>query len=213
VITANTNHWIDAMPQRVYAAVIGLTLVAAACSGAEPGGPGAGAWTATTDTIGDTISVFTESGQVWDSPARLVSEVSVGVLDGAPEYQFGQIRALAVGPDGRIYVLDGHGPVVRMYAPDGTWLQDVGREGEGPGEYKRPDSGLVMRSDGKLLLRDPGNGRISMYTADGVYEGSWPLAGSMNTSNPMVVTKDGVVVRDELDVARLHRFRVTFDAK
>lgn len=151
-------------------------------------------WTATTDTIGDTIRVLTEHGQVWESGAHFVSEVSIGVLDGDPQYQFGNIRAIAAGADGRVYVLDGHGPVVRMYGPDGTWLQDIGREGEGPGEYKRPDSGLVMRPDGKLLLRDPGNGRISIYDSDGVYEGSWPLAGSMNTSNPMVVTRDGAAL-------------------
>jgi len=151
-------------------------------------------WTATTDTIGDTIRVFTEHGQVWESDARLVSELSIGVLDGDPQYQFGRILALATGQDGRIYVLDGHGPVVRMYGPDGTWIKDVGREGEGPGEYKQPDSGLAMRPDGKLLLRDPGNGRISIYLADGSYEGSWPLAGSMNTSNPMIVTRAGAAL-------------------
>jgi len=151
-------------------------------------------WTATTDTIGDTIRVFTEHGQMWESDARLVSELSIGVLDGEPQYQFGRILALATGQDGRIYVLDGHGPVVRMYGPEGTWIRDVGREGEGPGEYKRPDSGLVMRPDGKLLLRDPGNGRISIYLADGSYEGSWPLAGSMNTSNPMIVTRAGAAL-------------------
>jgi len=169
-----------------------LVLSLQACGAADAGSGNSGAeWTATTDTIGDTIRVFTEHGQIWPSDAHLVSEVSIGVLDGDSHYQFGRVLALATGQDGRIYVLDGHGPVIRMYGPDGIWLQDVGREGEGPGEYKRPDSGLAMRPDGKLLLRDPGNGRISRYDSDGVYEGSWPLAGSMNTSNPMVVTRDG----------------------
>lgn len=151
-------------------------------------------WTAVVDTIGDTIRVRTTTGQMWPADGHLESEVSIGVLDGDPEYQFGQVRALAVGPDGRIYVLDGHGPVIRMYGPDGAYIQDVGREGEGPGEYKRPDSGLVTTPDGRLLLRDPGNGRISIYTLDGDYVNSWPVAGSMNTSNPMVVTRSGVAL-------------------
>ncbi len=159
-----------------------LLVALQACGTADAGSGDVNAkWTATTDTIGDTIRVFTEQGQVWESEARLVSEISIGVLDGESQYQFGNIRAIAVGGDGRMYVLYGHGPVIRVYAPDGTWLQDVGREGEGPGEYKRPDSGLAMRPDGMLLLRDPGNGRITIYDSDGVYEGSWPLAGSMNT--------------------------------
>lgn len=172
-----------------------LMLSLQACGTADSGsGDVNSEWTATTDTIGDTIRVFTEYGQVWQSDTHLVSEVSIGVLDGDPQYQFGNIRAIAVGADGRMYVLDGHGPVVRMYSPEGTWLQDVGREGEGPGEYKRPDSGLAMRPDGKLLLRDPGNGRISIYDSAGVYEDSWPIAGSMNTSNPMIVTRDGAAL-------------------
>lgn len=175
-------------------AVVG-TIAFAACGDATGEAVAdAAEWTATVDTIGDTIRVHTTGGQVWPSNGRLESKVAIGVLDGAPEYQFGNIRALAVAADGRIYVLDGHGPVIRMYAPDGTYVQDVGREGEGPGEYKRPDSGLVVLPDGRLALRDPGNGRISVYDADGEYLDSWPVAGSMNTSSPMVITRSGVVL-------------------
>lgn len=176
-------------------AFLSLVPAVSACGdGAGDAGSARAEWTAVVDTIGDTVSVRTTGGQMWPSEARLVSEVSIGVLDGAPEYQFGNIRALAVAPDGRIYVLDGHGPVVRMYAPDGSYLQDIGREGEGPGEYKRPDSGLAFLPGGQLALRDPGNGRISVYEAGGAYVDSWPIAGSMNTSNPMVATRAGVVL-------------------
>lgn len=179
-----------------FACALALVAALGACGdsggGADAANPAE--WTAVVDTIGDTIRVHTTGGQTWPADARLESEFSIGVLDGAPEYQFGNLRALAVGPDERIYVLDGHGPVIRMYAPDGTYLQDVGREGEGPGEYKRPDSGLAFLPDGRLALRDPGNGRISLYSADGAYVDSWPVAGSMNTSNPMVVTRDGIAL-------------------
>ncbi len=172
-----------------------LLLSVSACGDAvREAGSTSPEWTATVDTIGDTIRVRTTGGQMWPSDARLVSQVSIGVLDGAPEYQFGNIRALAVGPDGRMYVLDGHGPVVRIYAPDGSYVQNIGREGEGPGEYKRPDSGLAFLPDARLALRDPGNGRISVYEADGAYVDSWPIAGSMNTSNPMVATRAGTVL-------------------
>lgn len=179
------------------AMALGLAVAALVSACGDASGdvdPANAVWTAVVDTIGDTIRVHTTGGQVWPADARLESEFSIGVLDGAPEYQFGNIRAIAVGADERIYVLDGHGPVIRMYAPDGSYLQDMGREGEGPGEYKRPDSGLVFLPDGRLALRDPGNGRISLYDADGEYLDSWPIAGSMDTSNPMVVTRDGVAL-------------------
>lgn len=179
------------------AVALGLGVAAlGACgdSGAAANAENPAEWTAVVDTIADTIRVHTTGGQVWPADARLESQFSIGVLDGAPEYQFGNLRAIAVGPDERIYVLDGHGPVIRMYGPDGTYMQDIGREGEGPGEYKQPDSGLVFLPDGRLALRDPGNGRISLYDADGEYLDSWPVAGSMNTTNPMVVTHDGVAL-------------------
>lgn len=178
---------------RLHPMVLLAAAIVCACSGDEASPDRGAEWTATVDTIGDTIRVRTTSGQGWTSDRRLVSRVGIGVLDGAPEYQFGNVRALAVGADGSIYVLDGHGPVVRKYGPDGVHLHDIGREGEGPGEYKRPDSGLVMLPDGRLALRDPGNGRISVYDTAGAYLDSWPLAGSMNTSQPMVATVDGSV--------------------
>lgn len=168
-------------------------LVLAAC-GRDDASTGGHQWTAVVDTVADTIKVRTVSGQMWPADGRLVSDVSIGVLDGAPEYQFGSIRALAVDGGGDIYVLDAHGPVIRKYAPDGTYVSDIGREGEGPGEYKRPDSGLTFTPDGRLVLRDPGNGRMSIYSPDGDYQGSWPLAGSMNTSNPLTATRSNDVL-------------------
>ncbi len=148
-------------------------------------------WTAVTDTVADTITVGTVSGQVWESDAELVSELSIGVFDGAPEYQFGNVRAIAVDANGRMYVLDSHGPILRAYAPDGTWLRDIGRDGEGPGEYEQPDSGLAVLPDGRIALRDPGNARISIFSPEGEYLDSRPMAGSFNTSNQMVADISG----------------------
>ncbi|MEN8143906.1 MAG: hypothetical protein ABFS14_03050 [Gemmatimonadota bacterium] len=172
-----------------------LAVFTQACgSGANPANAAGAGWTAVTDTVADTITVRTVSGQIWDSDAELVSELSIGVFDGAAEYQFGSLRALAVDPEGGMYVLDGHGPVLRAYAPDGTWLRDIGREGEGPGEYKRPDSGLAILPVGRLALRDPGNARISIYSLEGEYLESRPIAGSFNTGQKMVADNSGALL-------------------
>jgi hypothetical protein len=150
-------------------------------------------WTAAIDTIGDTIVVRTVSGQVWDSDRELVSEITIGVLEGDPEYQFGSVRAFDVDDAGRMFVYDSHGPVIRVYGPDGSWIRDIGREGEGPGEYKQPDSGLAVLPDGRVAIRDPGNGRITFYTSDGEYDGFYRIAGSFNTSNPMIADRSGTL--------------------
>jgi hypothetical protein len=171
-----------------------LALLSTACgSGSGDGASEAPRWTAAIDTIGDTVVVRTVSGQVWESDRRLVSEVSIGVLEGEERYQFGSIRAFAVDAQGRIYVFDSHVPVLRLYSSSGEWIRDIGREGEGPGEYKQPDSGLAILPDGRVALRDPGNGRITIYSPEGDYLDFFRIAGSFNTSQPMVAETSGVL--------------------
>jgi len=161
-----------------------------ACSGA--GGSTAGRWEAAVDTIGDTVVVRTLAGSAWPDSATLVPELSIGVLDGAEEEMFGDVRAIAVAPDGEIYVLDRHVPTVRRFGPDGTYLGSFGRDGGGPGEFKRPEA-VAMLPDGRLLVRDPGNARINVYDRAGNTLPSWrlPSGGSFHTSTPMAVDTAG----------------------
>ena len=170
-----------------------VTLFAGACTGTGDNSSDAPRWTAAIDTIADTVVVRTVSGKVWDSDRTLVSEVSIGVLEGEDEYQFGNLRAIAVDRDGRMYAFDAHVPALRLYGPEGAWLRDIGREGEGPGEYKRPDSGLAILPDGRVAMRDPGNGRITFYTPDGEYDGFYRIAGSFNTSRPLIADSAGAL--------------------
>jgi hypothetical protein len=144
-------------------------------------------WEAIRDTIGDTLVVRTVSGSIWGDTADLVPLVSIGMLEGPPEYTFGQIVSLAVGPDGTIYAMDRHVPALRVYEPDGTYRTTFGRGGGGPGEYEQPDGGLNVLSDGRVLLRDPANARIQVFEPDGTPAGAWRIRGSFNTSNRMVV--------------------------
>lgn len=143
------------------------------------------------DTIGDTLVVRTEAGSVWEMPRRLVADLTIGQFEGPDEYIFGHIRSLAVAPDGSIYVFDSQAKELREYAPDGTYVGTLGREGEGPGEYKQPDGGLAVLPDGRVLLRDPGNARISVFSPTGEYLESWRIRGGFNTSRPLTVDTAG----------------------
>ncbi len=176
--------------------VIFLCTICVGACGAEAGdgSDGGSRWNAVVDTIGDTVVVHTTSGRAWDSDRELVSEVSIGVLDGEAVYQFGDLDAIAVGKDGTIFAYDSHVPVIRQYGPDGVWLKDLGREGGGPGEYKQPDSGLTILPDGRLAVRDPGNGRILLFSEDGEYLDYFRIAGSFSTSRPLVADTAGNLV-------------------
>ena len=159
-------------------------LFLAACSGDVPVVE-TDEWTAVHDTIGDTLVVRTVSGSVWARPAALVPEVSIGVLDGEAAYMLGSIRSLAVAPDGRIYAMDQRPIGLREYAPDGTFIRMVGGEGEGPGEFKQPDGGLAVLSDGRVAVRDPGNSRLSLFSPEGEFLDSWQIRGGFNTGQRM----------------------------
>lgn len=165
-----------------------LVLVLSACGGTEDG-PETLAWQAVRDTVGDTVVVRTVSGSVWRDTATLEAEVTIGELEGADEYIFGSVSALGVGPEGTIYVLDRQVPALRVYAPDGTYLDTWGREGEGPGEYEQPRA-LSVRSDARVLVRDPGAGRILVFGPDGRAEDTWTIRGSFSTSRPLYLDRD-----------------------
>jgi hypothetical protein len=145
-------------------------------------------------TIGDTIVVRTVAGSVWEAPATLVQEVSIGALTGSDEYLLGSIGALAVDASGNVYVFDQQVPALRKYGSDGHYLATFGRKGGGPGEYQQPDGGaLAVLPDGRVLLRDPGNARINVYSPEGLPLDSWRIAGGRFVSRGLVVDSAGNV--------------------
>src|SRR5690606_37367562 len=157
---------------RALAAIVAAAAVLAGCGAGDAGAP---RWVAETDTIGDTIVVRTVSGGVWPAGVTVVPEVTIGKFEGEDEYIFGEIVALTVAADGSIFLYDRHAKALRQYAPDGTYVRTIGREGGWPGEYRRPDAGLTITPDGRLPAspccgsrrRDPRARRIGGEGRDG----------------------------------------------
>lgn len=109
---------------------------------------------------------------LWSSP-RLVEELRVGRLDGPDEYIFGRVAFLAPSRNGSIFVLDDQGPRLRLYSSDGTYLRDVGRIGEGPGEYQQI-VGIGMTPADELAVFDVALARISFFSSEGDFLRSVP---------------------------------------
>ena len=103
-----------------------------------------------------------------DCDRRLIEEVRIGSLDGAAEYSFSDINSIAVTQSGAIHVDDAHPPSIRRFSPDGRFVRWIGREGEGPGEF-RSIAGLSVLPDGRLAAWDR-RGRITVYGTDDEYD-------------------------------------------
>lgn len=149
-------------------------------------------WVSETSVEGNVTTVHTVSGSVWGAPARLEETLSIGVEAGEEPYMFGQLRGVAA-LDGRIYVLDGSVPAVRVYDDEGRHLMDIGAEGDGPGEFRRPDA-LLVADDGRVFVRDSNQGRITVFDEEGGFIDTYPLdRGFVFGGSGMVMTEDGTL--------------------
>jgi len=86
------------------------------------------------------------------------------------EIFFGSIAQVLADELGNIYVLDRQRSQVEVFSPDGEHLRTLSREGEGPGEIRRPED-MVLMPDGTLGLVQYFNGRIIKITLDGTPAG------------------------------------------
>ncbi len=183
----------DLSPARfaVVSFCLAAILLTGACSGRSD--IGSGEWRFETSTDGLITTVRTLSGSVWKGPARLVEEASIGTADGPEEHLIGQVEALTAGND-RIYLIDRVGPIIRAYDLEGNYLTDIGRAGQGPGEYVRPRALAVHPSDGRLVIRDGRGHRFNVYSPAGEYLMSWPYVTSVSYGYSMRFTDTGVLL-------------------
>lgn len=94
---------------------------------------------------------------------------------GRPRFQapFNHPAAIAVAPDGEIYVADGYGNSrVHRFSPDGEFLGGWGRPGSGPGEFTTPHAVCIDPSN-RVLVADRENNRVQLFTRDGSYLDAW----------------------------------------
>lgn len=104
----------------------------------------------------------------------LEEAVRLGGLDGPVETTFGSVQAIRPIPGGDFHIVDGQVPVIRRYSADGTYLGDLGRGGEGPGEYGYI-VGLATLNDGRVVVLDGSNMRVTVFNPTGNLSHTFPL--------------------------------------
>src|SRR5215470_10272013 len=131
-------------------------------------------------TKGHQVHKFSPKGE------KLMSLGTAG-KPGNADGQFNQPNDVVVGPDGSIYVSDGHdaqgmitqqqineglarGATSRIskFSPDGKFIKSWGKIGVKHGEFRTPHA-LMFDARGRLWVADRGNHRIEIYDQEGNY--------------------------------------------
>jgi hypothetical protein len=141
--------------------------------------------------IADTTTVRVTGAGVWGSNATLVEELRLGKLDDPPEQMFGQITEVTPDRHGGVYLFDGKVPALRHFDSTGRHVAVLGGKGSGPGEYQDAVLGVKVRPDGRVFLRDPRNGRITVYGPNGKALTQIPVSSGLFTGNAMVIDTAG----------------------
>ena len=188
---------------RVVAVLVTVAMSIASCTqGADPGGDSALGETVV-DTIGDTIVVRTVNARDDEAGLRLTPEITIGVVDGAEEYQFTSVAEMVPAADGTAYVWDRTLGVLRQYDPSGRFVRVIGGQGGGPGEY-RSSNGIALLPGGRLVLWDAQQARVNVYDTSGTHITTWRAASpAMGPRGVYVDTAGALYLRTPLREPRL----------
>jgi len=94
-----------------------------------------------------------------------------------PESLLNRTSDFQLGDDGFFYVVDFGDQRIAVFDADGEYRNSIGREGEGPGEFRYPS--LLWIRDGQIAVFDSNMSRTLLFKTDGTYLESYslPLVG------------------------------------
>jgi tripartite motif-containing protein 71 len=101
---------------------------------------------------------------------------AVGVVGRRAEGVMRFPQAVAVGPDGSLYVADQYTHAIQVFGPDGTYRRELGAAGSGPGGLSSVGA-VAVAADGSVYVAD-GSDRIDRFAADGRLLDSWGGSGT-----------------------------------
>jgi outer membrane protein assembly factor BamB len=164
------------------AALAVFVVVAAGCGGSNSSAP-------TTRGASTLPSAFTIAARF--------SAQSLGLSDP---------RALAIGPDGNVYVTD-RTQRVTVVSPEGEILRRWGRPGRGAGEFrfvstdpsapKDVHGKIAVASNGMVYVSDSGNARVQVFTPQGRFVRQF---GSYGNGTGQFISPFDLLVDDAGDV-------------
>lgn len=116
----------------------------------------------------------------------IAETLRIGGPDDGP-YLFSDIRGLAPGANGSIFVLEYRTQEIRLFDRQGRFVKLVARRGAGPGEIADAN-GLQVAPNGDVWVNDPRNSRWSVFSPSGdfVRQHVLPIRGYGYVWNAMI---------------------------
>jgi hypothetical protein len=133
-------------------------------------------------TIVENHAPLWAEGEGWRVSAEPVLEI--GMIDGPEAYQLDRVTGAIRLPDGGIALANGGSREVRFYDAAGRFVRSVGRDGEGPGEYRIPVGVWPFGKD-SLVVSDPSLRRATVYTLAGELGRTFPFEDAGFNPRPM----------------------------
>lgn len=145
-----------------------------------------------TDSTAHVVHKFSPDGRL------LLTLGRKGVAgDNASRDQFNQPNHVAIAPNGDIYVSDGYQNArVVHFSSDGKFVRIIGGvKGSQPGQLQLPH-GVALDSQGRILVNDSDNKRVSVFDKEGKFVETWPFP----SRGGIVVTSDNTVYISDVNV-------------
>ncbi|HEY7771266.1 hypothetical protein [Longimicrobium sp.] len=124
--------------------------------------------------------------------------ISIGEVDGAPEYMLHDVRGALRLPDGGVVVANSGSNELRWYDAAGRHVRSAGRDGGGPGEFLSL-AGLAAGPGGRVHAWDATSLRLSTFGADAGLQGYWTVPADSfgpNVELAGVLADNSVVLLD-----------------
>jgi hypothetical protein len=139
-------------------------LALAACGAGEPAG---GPMPVSRDSAGVTI-IESERPRLPGTDAAPFSidsapAFAVGVTEGDPRYELFRVSDALSMPDGRLVISNSGTHQLRVFDGDGDFVADVGRSGDGPGEFGNYSYPQLYLNGPEVVATDDGAFRVHIY--------------------------------------------------